>query len=260
VEAPQQRLAQNQRQREQARARVIKLLRGKGREGEDLIELMDCFQVNAAVREQALSAFQLAWPLLRAAILAVGEHLVERAILSKREQVFFLERDEIEGILAGTPQTAPGLEEVARGRQLTWQRRCRLEPPDALPVDSDNPQVPDFCGYRQEDTDQLLLGQGVSAGVHRGRVRVIHEMTGPLNKGDVLVIAMASPALTPLMLVAGALVVDVGGGASHSSLVARELGLPTVVNTLEATQRLHDGQLVEVDGGKGIVRILQGKE
>ena len=65
-------------------------------------------------------------------------------------------------------------------------------------------------------------------------------------------------ALTPLLLLAGALVVDIGGGASHSSLVARELGLPAVVNTVNGSRILRDGMLVEVDGTAGTVKIIEG--
>jgi len=75
-------------------------------------------------------------------------------------------------------------------------------------------------------------------------------------KGDVLITTAASPALTPLLLLAVGLVTEAGGGASHSSLVARELGVPAVVNTGIATQVIQDGQLVEVDGTRGVVRLL----
>ena len=60
------------------------------------------------------------------------------------------------------------------------------------------------------------------------------------------------------MLVAGALIVEIGGGASHSSLVARELGLPAVVNAAQAMRVLEEGMEVEVDGTHGIVRLLDG--
>ena len=63
----------------------------------------------------------------------------------------------------------------------------------------------------------------------------------------------ASPLYTPVMLIAGALVVEVGGGASHSSLVARELGLLAVVSATDATKRFVDGDVLSVDGTNGTV-------
>lgn len=78
-----------------------------------------------------------------------------------------------------------------------------------------------------------------------------------LEKGEVLVTHAASPQLTPLMLMAGALIVEVGGGASHSSLVARELGIPAIVDAPQAMQVLKDGMVVEVDGARGVLRIIE---
>ena len=78
-----------------------------------------------------------------------------------------------------------------------------------------------------------------------------------LEKGEVLVTHAASPQLTPLMLMAGALIVEVGGGASHSSLVARELGLPAIVDAPQAVQILKDGMVVEVDVARGVLRVIE---
>lgn len=258
LESPHALLEKSRREREEAQARVLALLRDVGPEGDDLAELMGCFQTNAAVRERAIFSFQLGWPLLRRALSALGRALADWETLEEPEQVFFLERDELAGAVAarerGDEPTA--FAEVARGRRRTWERRRALEPPETIPRETGNPQVRRRCGFVDDAEGPRLVGQGVSAGFYRGRVRIVNDLADPIAKGDVLVTPTASPALTPLMLLAGALVVDLGGGASHSSLVARELGLPTVVNTLEATRRLRDGQIVEVHGGEGVVRLL----
>jgi pyruvate,water dikinase len=72
----------------------------------------------------------------------------------------------------------------------------------------------------------------------------------------VLVVPHTDPGWTPLFLNASALVTEVGGMLSHGAVVARELGLPAVVNVRDATRRLRDGQAVEVDGARGEVRVL----
>jgi pyruvate,water dikinase len=72
----------------------------------------------------------------------------------------------------------------------------------------------------------------------------------------VLVAPLTDPAWTPLFLAAVAVVVDVGALQSHAAIVARELGIPAVVSVEGATARLADGDLVEVDGDRGIVRRL----
>jgi pyruvate,water dikinase len=94
--------------------------------------------------------------------------------------------------------------------------------------------------------------------VASGPVRIVltQEQASEFRAGEVLVIRAASPMFTPLMLLAAGLVVEIGGGASHSSLIARELGLPTVVKAEQATQILENGQQVQVNGEIGEVSIL----
>lgn len=101
----------------------------------------------------------------------------------------------------------------------------------------------------------LLRGLAASPGVAAGAVRVI---TAPadgarLERGDVLVAPMTSPDWVPTIRRAAALVTDGGGMTCHAAIVARELGVPCVVGTHSATSTLHDGQVVTVDGGRGVV-------
>jgi pyruvate,water dikinase len=77
-----------------------------------------------------------------------------------------------------------------------------------------------------------------------------------LRPGDVLVVPVTSPAWTPLFAIACAIVTEVGGALSHTAVVAREYAIPAVVSVKDATKRLRDGQLVEIDGGAGIIRLL----
>lgn len=79
---------------------------------------------------------------------------------------------------------------------------------------------------------------------------------GKVQKGDILVAQSTQPAWTPLFAIAAAVVTDTGGILSHAAVVAREYGIPAVLGTGTVTRTLHDGQLVEVDGTAGVVRIL----
>ena len=101
-----------------------------------------------------------------------------------------------------------------------------------------------------------MTGVAASPGGISGPVRVI---AGPaeftrLRPGDVLVCQATDPAWTPLFASASAVVAETGGLLSHAAIVAREYGIPAVLGVLEATTRLHDGQVVTVDGGTGRVR------
>ncbi|MEY2420679.1 MAG: rifampicin phosphotransferase [Acidimicrobiaceae bacterium] len=104
-----------------------------------------------------------------------------------------------------------------------------------------------------------LEGIGVAPGIARGRARVVLDPSDPsaLDPGDVLVAPITDPAWTPLFLVAAAVVVNVGAHLSHAAIVARELGIPAVVSVDGATERLADGALLEVDGARGLVRVLE---
>jgi pyruvate,water dikinase len=102
---------------------------------------------------------------------------------------------------------------------------------------------------------ELVRGLGAAPGFASGRVRVIasHEETDRLGDGDVLVTHMTAPDWVPLMRRAAAIVTDSGGMTCHAAIVSRELGIPCVVGTADATTTLRDGELVTVDAGSGVV-------
>ena len=105
---------------------------------------------------------------------------------------------------------------------------------------------------------QTLRGHSASAGTVRGPARVVRSLSEAdrVRAGDVLVAVATMPAWTPLFATIAAVVTDVGGITSHCAVVAREYGIPAVVGTTVATSMIRDGQLLEVDGQAGTVRIL----
>ena len=145
----------------------------------------------------------------------------------------------------------------------------RREQRDALaalipPFVFDGVQPPVSAWERRERTVDLL-GPGAvlrgipgSPGTARGRARVVLDPFDPrgLSAGEVLIAPITDPSWTPLFLAADGVVVDVGAQMSHAVIVARELGIPAVVSATAATSIIPDGADVEVDGTRGIVRIL----
>ena len=94
-----------------------------------------------------------------------------------------------------------------------------------------------------------------------GNVRIIVdpvEQAGLLRPGEVLVARATDPGWTPLFLIASAAVVERGGMLSHAAIVAREVGIPVVVDVAGATSALRDGERVRVDGNAGLVEIVGG--
>jgi len=103
----------------------------------------------------------------------------------------------------------------------------------------------------------VLVGSPVSPGIAEGAVRVILDPRGAtLAPGEILVCPGTDPAWTPLFLIAGGLVTEVGGLMTHGAVVAREYGIPAVVGVTGATVRLRTGQRVRVDGTSGRVTVL----
>ncbi len=102
-----------------------------------------------------------------------------------------------------------------------------------------------------------IIGSPVSAGVVEGVVRVVLDpLAERLEPGEILVCPGTDPSWTPLFLVAGGLVMEMGGMMTHGSVVAREYGIPAVVGVDRATVRLQTGQRVRVDGSSGQVTLL----
>ena len=105
-----------------------------------------------------------------------------------------------------------------------------------------------------------LKGMVASRGVVSGRVRIIfdpHSKEARIEEGDILVTSMTRPEFLPLMKKAVAVVTDEGGISCHAAIVSRELGIPCIIGTRNATKILRDGDVVEGDGNQGVVKILK---
>ncbi len=111
----------------------------------------------------------------------------------------------------------------------------------------------------KKETAKEFSGIGVSPGKVRGPVAVILSNAdfAKFKKEQVLVASATRPDFVPIMKVAAAVVTDEGGMLSHAAIVSRELGIPCVVGTKKATMNLKDGDFVEVDADRGVVRILK---
>ncbi len=108
------------------------------------------------------------------------------------------------------------------------------------------------------DEGEVLTGLPGCLGVARGRARVVTDPADPrgLEPGDVLIAPITDPSWTPLFVPAEAVVVDVGAVMSHAVIVSRELGIPCAVSVTDATRKIPDGAIIEVDGSTGTVTVI----
>lgn len=148
-------------------------------------------------------------------------------------------------------------------RSAAWHELFDLEPPyfirDGLvPPLRDYPRRGASTASPAGEGD-VIQGVPGCAGSYVGRAVVITDPAEPgdLQPGDVMVAPLTDPAWTPLFMTAGAVVVNVGGQISHSIIVCRELGLPCVVSATDATVRIPNGAMVEVNGDTGTVAVLK---
>jgi phosphohistidine swiveling domain-containing protein len=178
---------------------------------------------------------------MRRVLAGAGAELVAADRLERAEDVFFLD--------LGDLQTPHDLRALAAANGENYEReRSRRAIPRVLTSTGETFYT------APTSTAGALIGTAASAGVYEGRVRLIFDpREAQLEPGEVLVAPGTDPAWTPLFLSAGALVMEIGGIMSHGSVVAREYGIPAVVGVAGATQQLHTGQRVRVDGENGLV-------
>lgn len=199
--------------------------------------------------------------LPRRLVLAAGRRLVQMGRLADASDVFYFHHEQVNAALLGELSGAADLVERCKAGMKEWSE---VEPPEyigaAPPEPGDEASDRFFGGGKlRSDRPGELKGHAASAGTARGPARVLAhlEEAGRLRPGDVLVTRTTMPPWTPLFAVASAVVTETGGVLSHAALTAREYALPAVLSVENATRLIGDGQLVEVDGSKGIVRILQ---
>jgi len=183
----------------------------------------------------------------RDTLTEAGELLVTAGHLSQADDVAFLPWPIVRGVLSGE-LPGDGIAREAATARAAWEAQHEADPPTFLV--GDHPSGPPPSGRR-------LDGLGISAGRHRGRVRVLRRVGDGdgLQPGEVLVTRAVDPGWTPLFATAGAVVLEMGSVLSHGAVVAREYGVPAVVNLDGVTRQLRDGDEVTVDGTRGVVWV-----
>jgi pyruvate,water dikinase len=198
---------------------------------------------------------------VRAPLFELGRRLTARGELDHPQQVFMALEPELD-LLA---THAADIADTLRERERQWRRLFEVEPPTF--VVTGEPMTPLASlprkGGHQVTTvkpGDVLAGAPASAGVARGRARVVTDTAqiAAFEPGEILIAPQTDPSWTPLFMMAAGVVVDVGALISHAMIVSRELGIPCVAGVGEATKRIPDGTLLEVDGSSGKVTVLEG--
>jgi len=197
---------------------------------------------------------------LRWSFLALEEVALKSGWLEEPGDIFLLELTEIRHLFGNSED----LEELP---QLLQQRRSRFHKDRKRPavpfvVYGDAPATPIVSDLSSLRPQQKLQGIAASPGQAEGRVQILRDLQdlGEIDEETILVVPYTDAGWGPFLARAGGLIAEVGGRLSHGAIVAREYGIPAVMDVANATQILREGQRVRIDGRLGTVEILRSAQ
>ncbi|MHC4621297.1 MAG: PEP/pyruvate-binding domain-containing protein, partial [Planctomycetota bacterium] len=190
---------------------------------------------------------------LRKMLLELGRKLADKGVLKNQDDIFFLRLAELEPVVQDKADF--DIRQVIADRRAEYDGNSLISPPDVIFGKFD----PEKYAPESVDTGvEKLTGLAVSPGVATGKARVIlrADTDEQVLAGEILIAPFTDPGWTPYFVPAAAVVMDQGGLLSHGSIIAREYGIPAVVNVGPATRIIKTGQIIQVDGNHGVVRVL----
>jgi pyruvate,water dikinase len=208
-------------------------------------------------RERSKSIFVKAIRAIKRGYVGLAARLVDAGRLPDEDAIFFLSEDEIGRLVAGPGE---GLVERALARRRDHARKMELRfprvsvgRPEPLPPGAD----PSAEGG-DSAANEVIEGTPVSRGSVIGLARVARtpEEAASLRRGEILIVPYTDVGWAPYFAVAGGLATEIGGTLSHGAVVAREYGLPAVVNLPNATRIFRTGDRVLLDGDAGVLRRI----
>ena len=211
----------------------------------------------------------VSYALVHLAVAACGERLTAAGSLADSQDIWMLHLNEVGTALrelARPPAERRDWRALVAARRAEHRRQQTLRPPPTIGAPPPAEEERETRPEQQDDSEQptltseeearlLVRGEAGSAGVATGRVRLIpRTVTVPdVAPGEILVSNNAGPLWTPVFPTVAAIVLDEGALFQHAMGAAREYGIPGVLQTKEATAVLQEGQLITVDGNRGLV-------
>jgi pyruvate,water dikinase len=195
---------------------------------------------------------------LRWSFVALEQQWLAEGWLAEAGDVFFLTLEEIRQVISDEQAELKSLlpDRIA-DRKAQFESDRQLTPP-TLVYGNDPPRWQASDRFRTVTSGNQMRGIGASAGRVEGTVRVVTTLTAQpdINRSTILVVPYTDSGWSPLLARAGAVIAEVGGRLSHGAIIAREYGIPAVMDIPNATQVFRNGQTVRVDGETGTIDIL----
>jgi len=230
-------------------------------EGVDLprIGLIDRFVISrfkkhAVNREELRLVRSNFFGVMRKLFTQIGVRLEEAGVIDNSRDVFFLHFEEIHG--KDTLDQFEGLQNEVKERREEYATYDDMNPPSHfVSVNGAGPEIEELV---LDEDKKLFFGTGSSPGKVVVRAKVFKEFYMPNDDNDFGMVAKnTDPGWTPLIKLTKGMIIENGGVLSHAAIVSREEGIPTVIGVPYATDYFKDGMLVEIDGSKGTVKILE---
>jgi len=256
-ESPLQRQKEAEQRRESATQAVLK--RNGGPRKWLFLKLLRWTQATGPMREDSIYDMGMAHPLIRRMFAELGRRFAEAGAIAQPDDIYWLELSEVEKLTTLLSESVP-LPDMTRliPQRKEQRKKCfALIPPIMLPEKTGWSKLLHGGESEKKDGKIVLKGVGTSGGTVTATACVLSgaEDFGKFKPGNILVAVTTTPAWTPLFAAASAVVTDIGGPLSHSSIVAREYGIPAVMATRTATRVIQTGQMVTVDGNTGTVMV-----
>ena len=190
----------------------------------------------------------------RSLLLRLGECLVERGRLSSQEDIFYFKIEERPELLATESSHWQG---IIQARRAERDRYATISVPDTIQDWKDMVRGTDASSVVA--SEGVLRGIPISGGQVLGPIRFVRSMEdwSGVCRGDILVVSVIDPGLAPLFSVAAGLVAEMGGTLSHGAIIAREYGLPAVVNVSGITTKLKEGDRISLDAERGEIIVQE---
>ncbi|AWI05429.1 PEP/pyruvate-binding domain-containing protein [Clostridium drakei] len=240
-----------EKRRKQAEEKILEHM-GSARK-KLFLKLLHWAQETVPMRENAIYLMGMGHPLIRRMFQEISERFIRGGAISHLDDIYWLTKSELEALIEQVDKnmSLSHMSGIIPARKAEFKKYLGYVSPSKLPEKNKKT----ISHLSRKDGKIVLMGIGTSAGIVTAPACVLNspEDFEKFQPGSVLVAVTTTPAWTPLFASASAIVTDIGGPLSHSSIVAREYGIPAVMATRTATRKIQSGQMIMVDGSMGTV-------
>lgn len=202
------------------------------------------------LRENQRYYFDKSWVLLRSLLLKTANHFIERGILSDAQDIFHMTIGEIQDALKYKNYAPPSSTIHARRQNYLLQRQ---QIPPYMIKDCETVAV------QKNTRSKSYKAMGISSGTACGKIRIVHSLNdlGHIEKGEIGAVKTFHPSWTPILKIVSGLIMNYGNMLSHGAVIAREYKIPVVVFNGDAASFFQNGDVVEINGTKGRIKVLE---